>query len=579
MVAKINRGASLYGAVIYNQQKVDDSTARIISGNRMIADVTGNPEQVMRNTLWAFENYLLANKNTEKPILHISLNPSVDDKLTDSQFADLAREYMQRMGYGDQPYIVYIHEDIDRRHIHIVSTCVNEKGEKIDDAYEWNRSMKACRELERKFGLKQVEDKRREMLEPYLKKADYQNGDVKQQVSNILKSVFSTYRFQSFGEYSALLSCFNIEAKQVRGEFEGTPYNGIVYTMTDDTGKPVCTPIKSSLIGKRFGYEGLEKRIGFNAREYKDKKWQPKIRNGVALAMHGCRGNREDFIRLLNRQGIDVVFRENNEGRIYGATFIDHKNREVYNGSRLGKEFSANAFERLFNGPNNIPDLDAPTPEISRQSSFSADMENAIVALRLQPGHGGVVSEGRVPDLQQAQALQGSQHDPHGGAVGENGHRLAVMLPGHPPQGREVAIQHLPGRLAAGDLPAIQPVVEIIVGLGVLPQQLIPTVLLPLPHADLSEGGIRMQLQPLGQIDGLGCGAGADQVAGVHGIHRHVPKALRQRPDLAAPPVIGDTAVIVSVGNAIEVALRLGVADKINRRHSFSFVGIRVTPP
>lgn len=170
MVAKINRGASLYGAVIYNQQKVDDSTARIISGNRMIADVTGNPEQVMRNTLWAFENYLLANKNTKKPILHISLNPSVDDKLTDSQFADLAREYMQRMGYGDQPYIVYIHEDIDRRHIHIVSTCVNEKGEKIDDAYEWNRSMKACRELERKFGLKQVEDKRREMLEPYLKK-------------------------------------------------------------------------------------------------------------------------------------------------------------------------------------------------------------------------------------------------------------------------------------------------------------------------------------------------------------------------------------------------------------------------
>ena len=202
-----------------------------------------------------------------------------------------------------------------------------------------------------------------------------------------------------------------------------------------------------------------------------------------------------------------------------------------------------------------------------------------VIALRLQPGHGGVVSEGRVPDLQQAQALQGSQHDPHGGAVGENGHRLAVMLPGHPPQGREVAIQHLPGRLAAGDLPAIQPVVEIIVGLGVLPQQLIPTVLLPLPHADLPEGGIRMQLQPFGQIDGLGCGAGADQVAGIHGIHRHVPKALRQRPDLAAPPVIGDAAVIVSVGNAIEVALRLGVADKINRRHSFSFVGIRVTPP
>ena len=94
MVAKINRGASLYGAIIYNQQKVNDNTARIIYGNRMIANVSGNTERVMQQTLWAFDNYLLANKNTEKPVLHISLNPSLDDRLTDLQFTELAREYM-----------------------------------------------------------------------------------------------------------------------------------------------------------------------------------------------------------------------------------------------------------------------------------------------------------------------------------------------------------------------------------------------------------------------------------------------------------------------------------------------------
>ena len=96
MVAKINRGVSLYGAIIYNQQKVEDATARIIYGNRMITDVTGNPEHIMRQTLWAFENYLLANKNTEKPILHISLNPSLDDRLTDGQFADLAKSICRK---------------------------------------------------------------------------------------------------------------------------------------------------------------------------------------------------------------------------------------------------------------------------------------------------------------------------------------------------------------------------------------------------------------------------------------------------------------------------------------------------
>lgn len=378
MVAKINRGASLYGAIIYNQQKVNEDTARIIAGNRMITDSLYDPDRIVRQTMFAFESYLAANRNTEKPILHISLNPTLDDSLTDSQFADLARAYMQKMGYGNQPYIVYLHKDIDRRHIHIVSTCVNENGEKIDDTYEWNRSMKACRELEQMFGLKQIADKRRELLEPYLRKADYTRGDVKQQVSNILKSVFTSYRFQSFGEYSALLACFNIEAKQVKGEFDGKPYSGIIYTMTDDNGKPICTPIKSSLIGKRFGFEGVEKRIAYNAQEFRAKRWQPKISNDVALAMHGSRGNREEFVRLLGSKGIDVVFRENDAGRIYGVTFIDHHNREVYNGSRLGKEFSANNFEKLFNSQGDIPWTDMPQGFSESHSLSSADLESGI---------------------------------------------------------------------------------------------------------------------------------------------------------------------------------------------------------
>lgn len=380
MVAKINRGVSLYGALAYNWQKVDDRTARIISGNGMITDSANCPDMNMQNAIYCFRKYLLANKNTDKPILHISLNPSLDDNLSEKQLAMLADEYMRKMGYGSQPYIVFLHEDIERRHIHIVSTCVNERGEKIDDSYEWNRSMRACRELERKFGLQQVADKRRELLEPYLKKADYRDGDVKRQIGNILKSVFSSYRFQSFGEYSALLSCFNIEAKQVKGEHEGTPYNGIVYAITDDSGRPVSVPVKSSLIGKRFGYEGIQKRIGYNARDYKAKKWQPKIANDVTFAKHGCRGDRDTFVSMLALRGIDVVFRENDDGRIYGATFIDHRNKEVYNGSRLGKEFSANAFENLFNSNTDIPGLDGLNDglRIGTHSNAVTDMGEAI---------------------------------------------------------------------------------------------------------------------------------------------------------------------------------------------------------
>lgn len=69
MVAKINRGASLYGAIIYNQQKVNEDTARIIAGNRMITDSLYDPDRIVRQTMFAFESYLAANRNTEKPIL------------------------------------------------------------------------------------------------------------------------------------------------------------------------------------------------------------------------------------------------------------------------------------------------------------------------------------------------------------------------------------------------------------------------------------------------------------------------------------------------------------------------------
>lgn len=223
MVAKINHSAQLYKVVAYNQQKVDAGTARIIGGNRIIADLTNVPELQMQRTLLSFENHLFANKNTEKPILHISLNPPLDDRLTDTQFAALARDYMERMGYGNQPYMVYLHEDIGRRHIHIVSTCVDDAGRKISDKYEWRRLMKACRELEQRYGLRSVTDKRQELTDAFLGKADYSLGDTKRQVGNILKSLYRAYRYQTFGEWSALLAQFNIQAKQVWDVFEGKP--------------------------------------------------------------------------------------------------------------------------------------------------------------------------------------------------------------------------------------------------------------------------------------------------------------------------------------------------------------------
>ena len=111
----------------------------------------GHP--TIQHCIRSFEPYLAANRRTEKPVIHISLNPHPDDVLTDEQLTAIGQEYMEKMGYGNQPYIIYRHEDIGRPHIHIVSLRIDEQGKKIKDYKEWQRSTAVCRELERKYHL------------------------------------------------------------------------------------------------------------------------------------------------------------------------------------------------------------------------------------------------------------------------------------------------------------------------------------------------------------------------------------------------------------------------------------------
>lgn len=356
MVAKISRGASLYGALAYNYNKVEKGVAEILSGNRMISDRLGQPSADIRLALLSFDDHLSVNRNTKKPVLHIAISPAPEDRLTDGQLEELAARYMDMMGYGGQPYIVFKHGDSHNAHIHIVSVCVDGEGRKISDRYEHRRSMSACRELERTFGLRNGAELH-DSPKAELKKVDVAESDVRHQIANTLKAVLESYRFQSFGEYSAVLSALNIEARQVKGEYKGRPYVGVVYTATDDTGKPVGATYKSSRFGKRFGDEGLKKLMRRHTADFKAGKWQPAIKKQVEEAMRSAR-SRGEFTAMLAAQGVGVVFRENEDGRIYGVTFIDHGRREAFNGSRLGKEYSANMFDRLFKSWENGKGMD-----------------------------------------------------------------------------------------------------------------------------------------------------------------------------------------------------------------------------
>ncbi|MDR1864168.1 MAG: relaxase/mobilization nuclease domain-containing protein, partial [Bacteroidales bacterium] len=375
MVAKINSGNSIYGVLSYNQIKVDEDHAKVIFAGRMIENADGKFD--MHTCLKSFEPYLLANRRTEKPVLHISINPDPKDKLSDEQLSEIAQIYMQKMGYGDQPLIVYKHEDIERKHIHIVSLRVDENGKKIDHNFERRRSMDICRELEQKYGLVPADRKQRQEGLP-LKPVRYEDGDVKHQIANVIRSVARDYHFLSLKEYGALLGLYNTGVEEVRGEIKGKAYRGLVYSALNGRGEKIGNPFKSSLFGKSVGLEALEKRIEKSAEIIKTKGLKERSKKVVSAALQTT-NNRAEFEKALAKQNISVLFRENEQGRIYGATFIDHEQKAVFNGSRLGKEFSANVFNDLFNGKSLKPDFhDFKTDmiEANQKSEKSFNQEN-----------------------------------------------------------------------------------------------------------------------------------------------------------------------------------------------------------
>ena len=218
----------------------------------------GNP--TVRYCVRSFEPYLTANRRTEKPVIHVSLNPHPDDVLSDEQLTVIGQEYMEKMGYGNQPYIIYRHEDIGRPHIHIVSLRIDEQGKKIKDYKEWQRSTAVCRELERKYHLLPAEKmERRESLP--LTAVDYRKGDIKHQIANVVKPVMQGYKFQSVKEFKALLGLFHVTVEEAHKTIKGKTYHGLVYAATDEKGERTGVAIKSSKIGKSVGYEALQKKF------------------------------------------------------------------------------------------------------------------------------------------------------------------------------------------------------------------------------------------------------------------------------------------------------------------------------
>ena len=353
MIAKISATENLGGALGYNFKKVEKGEASILLAQGLYQNKEGT--YTMAEVFPDMQALIPEKCRTKKMVFHCSLNPHPDDKISDEQLVQVAREYMEALGYGNQPYIVFKHSDIAREHIHIVSLRVDSRGQKINDKFEKRRSKQVTDTLERKYDLipsSKVADKAVEETP----KIDITRGNIKEQVASVVRTVLKHYRFCSLGELNAILSAYNLAVEEVKTEFRGKKYDGLVYVPTDDKGNKAGTPIHASDIGRGVGYTAVQNRMQKSKQNV--KLLIPTVRNKVLQTMCTSPNTEKELRQRLEEQGLRVVIRKNESGRIYGITFIDDEQGVALNGSRLGKGYAANVFNGYFSNPTRNPFLD-----------------------------------------------------------------------------------------------------------------------------------------------------------------------------------------------------------------------------
>ena len=375
MIAKISSTENLGGALGYNFKKVEKGEANVLLAQGLYQN---KEETYTMAEVFADMQALIPEKcRTKKTVFHCSLNPHPDEKLSEEQLVQIAKEYMEALGYGNQPYIVFKHNDIAREHIHIVSLRVDGEGKKINDRFEKRRSKQIIDTLERKYNLI-PSSKVSEKVETAMPKVDIGKENIKEQVVSALRMVLKHYHFCSLGELNAILSAYNLAVEEVKTEFRGKKYDGLVYVPTDDKGGKVSTPINASDIGRGVGYTAVQNRMQKSKQAI--KPLVPAIRGKVLQTMRTSPKTEEELRQRLEEQGLRAVIRKNESGRIYGITFIDDKEGIALNGSRLGKGYAANVFNAYFSNPTHNPFLDE-----TLYGSPSVRLEQSAIVQSSQP--------------------------------------------------------------------------------------------------------------------------------------------------------------------------------------------------
>ncbi len=356
MVAVIHTSSSLRNALNYNEQKVKEQVATCLSAVNYPKDLE---HLNFYQKLSRLQNQAALNVRTKVNSVHISLNFEPSEKLSEERLREIADTYLQKIGFAKQPYLLYQHHDSAHPHVHIVTTNIKADGKRIElHNLGKNQSEKARKEIEISFGLVKAEDSKQRQaweLKPVnAQKVQYGRSETKRAITNVLDAVLKNYKYSSLPELNAVLQQYNVMAD--RGNENSRVYqnNGLTYRILDENGEKVGVPIKASDFYNKPTLKFLEERFPLN--EAAKQSHKSRVKNTIDLAfLKQPKQSFDSLMKALEKEGIITVSRQNADGVIYGLTYVDHKTKCVFNGSAIGKQYSAKGILERCNEPLETP--------------------------------------------------------------------------------------------------------------------------------------------------------------------------------------------------------------------------------
>jgi hypothetical protein len=350
MVAVVHTHKSLRDCLNYNERKVQAGLAVCLEAGFYPMDAADmNFHQKLRR----LELLTELNQRTKVNTLHVSLNFHPSEKPSAELLKEIAEVYLDKIGFGGQPYLVYQHFDAGHPHIHLLTTNIKADGSAINmHNLGRNQSTQARQEIELSYGLVQAGQAEQEAALRFkpvnVSRALYGRMETKKAMNGIINVVTDQYRFSSLAQFNAVLGLYNLVADTGAEGSRVNRHQGLVFRMLDEQGNKVGVPIKASDFASKPTLKNLQVKFAKNEPLKHERK--TRVANAVHMALLQGAGSLTGLKESLREKGIDLVIRENADGVVYGLTYVDHEKKVVFNGSELGKAFSAKAIlERCTN--------------------------------------------------------------------------------------------------------------------------------------------------------------------------------------------------------------------------------------